>query len=161
MKCIDCGKPVSKKIYKRCVTCCNKRSKGANHTGWKGGLAHCYECKKVLTHYIHGTKCRPCAFKGAGNPAWKGGRQITPNGYIYIYAPEHPSRIGKRNKNVFQHRLVMEQKLGRYLTKTEIVHHLNGVRNDNRPENLVVVDRNNHEHYTLLILARKRILELE
>jgi HNH endonuclease len=50
------------------------------------------------------------------------------------WVPGHP-RAGK-GAYVFEHILVMEQLLGRYLLPDETVHHLNGVRDDNRPENL-------------------------
>jgi HNH endonuclease len=51
-----------------------------------------------------------------------------------VWVPEHP-RAGK-GSYVFEHALVMEEILGRYLLPGENVHHLNGVRDDNRPENL-------------------------
>jgi hypothetical protein len=61
---------------------------------------------------------------------------VDKEGYVLLYLPEHPN--ASVNGQYSQHRLVMEQTLGRYLVKGENVHHKNGVRNDNRPENLEV-----------------------
>jgi hypothetical protein len=65
-------------------------------------------------------------------------------GYILIRAPEdHPH--ARNDGSIYEHRLVMEQHLGRYLTAGEVVHHINGVRDDNKIENLQL-RRSRKEH---------------
>lgn len=61
---------------------------------------------------------------------------ISKDGYRYIYAPNHPNTPDGAYRTILEHRYVMSQHLGRPLTKTESIHHLNGDRADNRIENL-------------------------
>jgi len=74
-------------------------------------------------------------FKGSASANWKGGR-IVQNGYVKLSSPEHHPRVPKSDRYIFEHILVMEAKIGRYLLPGENVHHLNGVKDDNRIENL-------------------------
>lgn len=63
-----------------------------------------------------------------------GSRFVAQNGYVKIHMPDHPSSNG--DGYILEHRLVMERILGRHLKPSESVHHKNGLRGDNRPDNL-------------------------
>ena len=78
---------------------------------------------------------------GIANQRWKGGAFIR-DGYKFIMAKNHPY---KNNFGyVREHRLIMEKHLGRKLTSEDIVHHINGVKTDNRIENLQIMSRLAH-----------------
>jgi len=119
-------------------------------------------CKK------HGIKCQRTGPRaGEGHPEWKGGRIVDRHGYIHIYTPDHPEcrrlnetrRIKanggyyRKEKYIQEHRLVMEKHLGRYLLPTEVVHHINGQKDDNRLSNLVLF-RSNAEHLKVDLKGR-------
>lgn len=61
-------------------------------------------------------------------------RIVSGGGYVEIFRPEHPN--ARANGRIFEHVAVMSEMLGRSLLPHENVHHINGIRDDNRPENL-------------------------
>ena len=73
---------------------------------------------------------------------WQGGRHVDNKGRVFIHMPGHPN--APEPNYILEHRLVMEQHLGRYLRSDEHVHHINHNRGDNRLENLMLLSRGEH-----------------
>jgi HNH endonuclease len=112
----------------------------------RGELRTCEQCGKSYPglptrgRRFCGKSCAGKAVSPFGRPAeasmhWRGGRRVS-RGYVLVYAKDHSSLVGTKRSYVLEHRLVMEEELGRPLYDYEQVHHKNGIKTDNRPENL-------------------------
>lgn len=115
------------KTYKfNCVVCLKEV---ADFPCWNGKRKFCSK------------KCMGENQRGKNNPVWNGGinRSL---GYVQILKPDHPN--ANKKGYVFEHRLVMSNKLGRALSGDEIVHHINQNINDNAVENLELHTRSSH-----------------
>lgn len=75
-------------------------------------------------------------------------------GYMLAYCPEHPN--AHRDGYVMLHTVIMERELGRYLTRNEVVHHQNHNRKDNRIENLILMEKHDHESMHMKELHQQR-----
>jgi len=102
----------------------------------KASKLHIYKDKEALK----AIKSRARSRWMAAN--WKGGRKKNKKGHVLVLAKGHP--YAEKNGYILEHRLVMCEYLGRALLPNEIVHHKNGIKDDNRIENLEVMDRGEH-----------------
>jgi len=105
---------------------------------------------------------------GSNNPQWKGGRQKTLAGYIRVFiSPDSPYYSmrrkvkGRASNDILEHRLIMAHHLGRCLYSWEVIHHLNGIKSDNRVENLYLVNRETHKTNTRLKALEKEVRLLQ
>ena len=103
---------------------------------------------------MRGTTCR-----GENNPCWRGGRYQDNYGYVRIYNPSH--HRATISHYVLEHILVWEEYNKRQLLKGYLIHHLNGIKNDNRPQNLVAMKNGEHIHQTEPFKKKIRELEIE
>lgn len=118
-------------------------------------ILNCFNCKTDYKVYpsvikwnkIRGHKnnfcspdCRARFYVGENNPNWNGGRYLAPNGYIRLLSKD------ERCNFRYEHRVVMENHIGRRLKKREQIHHINGIKHDNRIENLLIVLDTEHKN---------------
>lgn len=150
--CEQCGKPVyrckgeQKKNKRFCSPQCassaqakNQISRSCEVCGVEMRLrpseAKRRFCSKACNAVVM-TK-RPMARLHNGKPARKD-RQ----GYVVVWEPEHPNKAFHGWQ--YEHRLIVEKSIERYLGSDEHVHHINGIKDDNRIENLEIMDGKEH-----------------
>lgn len=151
--CPTCGTPVYRQQGQPNKRFCSKPCRDqANRKGVEKACEGCGTAMMVVPSYPNKRFCsRPCyeahRIKRSGIGRMHNGREVIKDhaGYLRIWQPDHPMATQGR---ILEHRWVMEQSLDRYLRTDEHVHHLNGVKDDNRPENLQLMDAQDHRLLT-------------
>jgi hypothetical protein len=142
--CVQCGKEFWKKRQQDyCSHACRCEFEKGKHKKVEPPR-ECPICGNMFERKVRGQWRKTCSPKcaralgdqnreyisGEDHHMWVGGKRLqTGSGYVLVY-------VGKGLPSRLEHRVVMEQMLGRPLQRFEEVHHKNAIRNDNRPENL-------------------------
>ena len=138
-----------------------KNKAAARYWRWKHSHP-CPDCSQTIAHNSH--RCIKCAHtktgrehRGANNARWKGGKTYDCDGYVRVI---HKGHARTRNGYVYQHILVWEEANG-ILPHGYIIHHLNGIKNDNRLCNLAAMPKSQHHYAIHLHSLQRRIRDLE
>ncbi len=136
---------------------------------------NCLETRRIYKYDTRVTNlCQACWFaqgaNGKGDKAtfWRGGVTWS-SGYKFLYVTDNSPYAAMRRKRtnyVREHRLVMAAYLGRCLESWEVVHHINGVKHDNRIENLELLPQVKDHLPDMVLKSRlgeleKRVTQLE
>ena len=97
--------------------------------------------------------------RGKDNACWKGGKTYSGRGYIMAQKPTH-SRANKGGY-VMEHILIWEESHHQPLPQGWVVHHLNRIKTDNRPKNLLAMSKRGHSPALTMQEVQKRLREVE
>ena len=123
-----------------------------------GTLVHWRRNKSQLCN-----RCSGMNNRGEKASGWNGGRILDNGGYIRVFHPEPHHRKLKVGATgyVHEHVLVWEASNNTIIPDGYHIHHLNGIKTDNRPKNLTCIAPKNHGGWTYIQSLQKRIRELE
>jgi hypothetical protein len=128
-------------IQKLCECGCGKVTSTAKQKISELGLL-----KGEYRRFIQGHN----SMRGDKAYAWRGGRIGNGTGYMNLYLPDHPRAV---DGYVLEHRVIAEKVLGKQLSLTAVIHHINEKRSDNSNNNLMICE---DENYHKLIHRRMR-----
>lgn len=114
------------------------------HEAMKLPTKPCEQCHKTFRPKSSRVRyCgRACSAKASGLAKRKG-PHLNAKGYVVLYEPDHP--MAMKTGYVLEHRKVAAEMVGRMLQPDEVVHHRNEIKTDNRPENLAVLTKADHD----------------
>lgn len=121
------------------------------------------ETQRCLSCYVkQWVKTRD--YKGKNHPNWRGGRvrrsgKSGPGDYWAIHNPEH--HRADKDGYVMEHIVIWEEAHHQLLPKGWVIHHLNGIKDDNRPKNLLAMSRRGHSPGLATKEVQKRLREVE
>lgn len=127
------------------------------------GIVRPVRIEAMRKRFFEPIKCSACTNRAQ----FKRDRRVNTSGYVVIgMLPDHPNYAwGRKDKSIgttsvrviLEHRLVMAKKLGRNLERFEHVHHINGDKQDNRIENLMLITPHEHAAMEHLIRENRRL----
>lgn len=116
--------------------------------GERFGLFECPVCNKLvekkMSDGLSQQRCSRACYAATRTKRGAYKERVINNKYVYLYRPDHPHAIGTRKLYVAEHRLVMENAIGRYLTEDEVIHHKDGNTMNNVIDNLQLMTSGEH-----------------